>query len=140
MVPELTLLESGDAHATTVRPTPCTLCYPGTMQAFEARPPPLMTTTDGVIRVVGTRVSLETLVGAFDAGATAEEIVHRYPSLDLRAVYSILSYVLDHRESVDEYIANRKESSRTVQAEVEAQFPPDGIRARLLARRRSSDG
>jgi hypothetical protein len=47
------------------------------MQAFEARPPPLTRGPDGVVRVTGTRVPLETLVTAFDAGATAEEIAQQ---------------------------------------------------------------
>ena len=53
------------------------------MQAFEARPPPLHEDGDGVFRVAGTRVSLDSVVIAFDMGATAEEIVHKYPTLDL---------------------------------------------------------
>jgi uncharacterized protein (DUF433 family) len=109
------------------------------MQAFEARPPPLFTTPEGAIRVAGTRVSLETVVGAFDAGATAEEIVHQYPTLDLAAVYSVISYVLDNRARIDEYLSARREASLARQAEVEEQFPPDGIRERLLARRRAQN-
>jgi uncharacterized protein (DUF433 family) len=105
------------------------------MQAFEAKPPPLVSGPDGVIRVAGTRVQLETVVIAFDAGATAEEIVLQYPSLDLRAVYSVISYVLDNRTFVDEYVARRRRSADALRADLEREFPPDGIRARLLARR-----
>jgi hypothetical protein len=47
------------------------------MQAFEARPPPLREDADGILRVDGTRVTLESVVIAFDMGATAEEIVQR---------------------------------------------------------------
>ena len=57
------------------------------MQAFEARPPPLATGTDGVVRVVGTRVPLETIVAAFDAGATEGRVVltHDVSTLIARA-------------------------------------------------------
>jgi uncharacterized protein (DUF433 family) len=55
-------------------------------QAFEAKAPPLVADDDGVIRVAGTRVQLETVVIAFDAGATAEEIAQQYTSLDLADV------------------------------------------------------
>ena len=34
---------------------------------------PIQTDADGVIRVAGTRVTLDTLLAAFDAGATAEK-------------------------------------------------------------------
>jgi hypothetical protein len=33
---------------------------------------PIHTDVDGVVRVAGTRVTLDTMVAAFDAGATAE--------------------------------------------------------------------
>lgn len=38
-------------------------------------PVPLDTDRDGVFRVGGTRVTLDTVVGAFTDGATPEEIV-----------------------------------------------------------------
>jgi hypothetical protein len=37
---------------------------------------------DGVIRVTGTRESLETIVYAFDAGSSAEEILERITGWD----------------------------------------------------------
>src|SRR4051812_40163380 len=63
-------------------------------QAFEAKPPPLVGDDDGVIRIAGTRVQLETVVLAFQAGATAEEIAQQYSSLNLADVYAVISYVL----------------------------------------------
>jgi uncharacterized protein (DUF433 family) len=110
------------------------------MQAFEAKLPPLVTGPDGIVRITGTRVSLETVVAAFDAGATAEEIVQQYPSLELAAVYGVISYVLDHRAEVDAYVAKRRTSVRELQSEVETKSPPRGIRDRLLSRRSSRDG
>jgi uncharacterized protein (DUF433 family) len=108
------------------------------MQAFESRPPPLTTEPDGVVRVTGTRVLLETIVTAFDAGATAEEIAQQYPSVDLANVYAVISYVLDHRGEVDAYVVRRHDAVAEVKDEIEASFPPAGIRARLLSRRSSS--
>ena len=110
------------------------------MQAFEAKPPPLTTGPEGIIRVSGTRVSLETVVYAFDAGSTAEEIVQQYPSLSLGNVYAIISYVLDNRQSVDEYVARRREQTDGLRAEIEARWPPEGLRARLLARGTKAPG
>jgi uncharacterized protein (DUF433 family) len=107
------------------------------MPAFQARPPPLTTGPDGIVRVVGTRVPLETIVTAFDSGATAEEISQQYSSVDLAKIYAVISYVLDHRREVDEYVGRRRDSAAQTKAEIEARFPPDGLRARLLARRSS---
>jgi uncharacterized protein (DUF433 family) len=109
------------------------------MQAFEAKPP-LTTGPEGVIRVSGTRVSLETVVYAFDAGSTAEEIVQQYPSLSLGNVYAIISYVLDNRQGVDEYVARRREQTNALRGEIEARWPPEGLRARLLARGAKAPG
>src|SRR5271166_3628717 len=103
------------------------------MQAFEARPPPLTTGPDGVVRVAGTRVPLETILTAFDAGATAEEIAQQYASVDLASVYAVISYVLDHRREVDEYAMRRRDEAAHVRDEIEAQISPAGLRARLLA-------
>jgi uncharacterized protein (DUF433 family) len=107
------------------------------MQAFESRPPPPSGAAGGVLRVQGTRVSLDSIVFAFDMGATPEEIVHRYPSLDITSVYEVIAYVLRNRRAVDQYLAARHQQAATTQANIEARFPPDGIRARLLARRGS---
>jgi hypothetical protein len=79
------------------------------------------------------RVTLDSVVVAFDLGATAEEILQRYPSLDVASVYEVIAYVLRHRSAVDEYLAGRLRLASGVQAEIEARFPPRGIRARLLA-------
>ena len=58
---------------------------------------PIHTDADGVVRVAGTRVTLDTIVGAFEAGATAEEIAQRYPTVPLVDVYSVITYYLRHK-------------------------------------------
>jgi uncharacterized protein (DUF433 family) len=77
------------------------------VQAFDTVSAPLARDDHGVIRVGGTRVSLESVVTAFDLGASAEEIGESFPSLDLAAIYAALAYVLSHRDSVDAYVAGR---------------------------------
>ena len=47
--------------------------------AITAAPIPLEADLDGVVRISGTRVTLDTVVAAFKDGATAEEIVFQYP-------------------------------------------------------------
>ncbi len=101
--------------------------------AYE--PPPLQTMEDGVVRVGGTRVTLDTVVAAFEQGATAEEIVQQYPSLHLADAYAVIGYYLRHRSELEAYLAARGEDSRRVRRENEARFDPTGVRARLLARR-----
>jgi uncharacterized protein (DUF433 family) len=96
---------------------------------------PIHTDADGVIRVARTRVTLDTLVSAFDAGATAEEIVQQYSSLALADVYFIIAYYSRHRSEVCAYLQQREESAAAVREEVERRFPSAGLRERLLARR-----
>ena len=109
--------------------------YPFTVHAFDLGPAPLVRDDEGVLRVVGTRVTLDSIVAAFDLGATPEEIVQRYPSVDLASAYALIAYALRNRDSVDTYLAERARAGAQTQAEIEVRFPPDGLRARLLARR-----
>lgn len=104
--------------------------------AFEAEPLPLRADVDGVLRVGDTRVPLDTVIAAFEAGATPEEIVLGYDSLRLEDVYLVLGYYLRHRAEVDAYLMERRRRGEERQAEAETRLPWSEVRARLLARRR----
>jgi uncharacterized protein (DUF433 family) len=97
---------------------------------------PIHTDADGVVRVAGTRVTLDTIVAAFDAGATAEEIAQQYSSVPLPDVYSVITYYLRHKAEVAAYLQRRQEEGAAVREDVEQRFPPSGMRERLIARRR----
>ena len=103
--------------------------------SIETEPVPLEMDTDGVIRVGGTRVTLDTVVAAFNEGATAEEIVQQYPSLHLADVYSVISYYLRHSSEVEAYLRQRQQQRETVRKQNEARFDSSGIRERLISRR-----
>jgi uncharacterized protein (DUF433 family) len=96
---------------------------------------PLITDIDGVVRVGGTRVTLDTLIAAFREGATAEAIAEQYPSLQLADVYTAIGYYLRHHAEVDAYLRGRRQLADQVRQENETQFNPTGVRDRLLARR-----
>lgn len=96
---------------------------------------PLAADGNGVMRVGSTRVTLDTVVAAFREGATAEEIVQQYTSLQLADVYWVIGYFLHHQPEIDSYLANRQHRAALLKAQNEAQFDPVGIRDRLLARR-----
>jgi len=96
---------------------------------------PLETDADGIIRVGGTRVTLDTVVAAFREGATAEEIVYQYPSLSLADVYLVIGYYLQRRTDVESYLCWRQRQADEVRRQNEARFDSYGIRDRLLARR-----
>jgi uncharacterized protein (DUF433 family) len=102
---------------------------------LKARPVPLKTTPEGAIWVGGTRVTLDTVVGCYWDGITAEGIVEQYPTLRLADVYAVIGYYLDHTSEVDEYLRAREAHGEQIRRENESRFPPDGARARLLARK-----
>lgn len=100
-----------------------------------AGPTPLVEHDDGVIRVAGTRVTLDTIAAAFNEGATPEEVVQQYPSLALADVYAVVAHYLRHRDAVDEYLAARATKSERVRAAHPLSIDKGALRARLLARR-----
>lgn len=101
----------------------------------QTEPVPLVADSDGVIRVKGTRVTLDTVAQAFDHGATAEEIAQQYPTLPLADVYAVLGYLLRHQAKVAAYLEERATRSTAIREDNERRFDPEGVRARLLARR-----
>lgn len=105
---------------------------------LQIQPVSLPLTSDkyGVVKVGGTRVTLDTIVKAFLRGATAEEIAQQYPSVSLSDVYATISYYLQNQKEVDAYLAKRKKQAQAVKAENEKRFDPHGIRERLLARKK----
>ncbi len=108
------------------------------LDSLTAVPPPLEMDGDGIHRVHGTRVRLETILTAFHQGASPEEIILKFPSVELTDVYAIITYYLWHREQVDEYLNQREAQAETIRSENEVRFPPQGVRQRLLARRGTS--
>jgi uncharacterized protein (DUF433 family) len=101
---------------------------------IETQPLPLMMDDDGVVRVGGTRVTIDTVIYAFLEGATAEEIAQQYPSLSLADIYSVISYYLNQSDQVNLYLQKRESFSLSVKLQNESRYDPNGIRDRLLAR------
>ena len=80
---------------------------------------PLTMTEEGTIRITGSRVSLDYIVYHFQLGASAEQIAHKFPSLKLADIYSIIAYYLNHRISVEEYLRQQEAESDRVQQRIE---------------------
>jgi uncharacterized protein (DUF433 family) len=101
-------------------------------------PLPLRVDDTDTVRVGRTRVTLDLLIGAFQFGKSPEEIAHSFNTLDLADVYTVIGYYLRHRAEVDAYLERREREAAAFQEQMEALFPPDGLRERLLARRAAS--
>jgi uncharacterized protein (DUF433 family) len=59
---------------------------------------------EGVYRVAGSRVSLDSLVYAFWDGKSAETIAQSFPTLTLEQVYGAIAFYLKHRAEIDAYL------------------------------------
>ncbi|MFN0167723.1 MAG: DUF433 domain-containing protein [Bryobacteraceae bacterium] len=94
---------------------------------------PLAKDAHGVYRIGGTRVTLDLVVRAFNRGATAEEIVQDYPSLQLSDVYQVIGYYLKHSAELVDYLEKREREEKAL-LEAHPEWSPKGLRERLLAR------
>jgi uncharacterized protein (DUF433 family) len=106
--------------------------------SIVTKPVPLCADAAGVLRVGNTRVSLDSVLAAFNEGATPEEIVQQYDVLSLADVYAVIGYYLEHQREIDAYLSERRLQREQLRQEIEAQYSPHGIRARLLARRKNT--
>ncbi len=84
------------------------------------------------MRVGKTRVTLDTVIKTFQNGATAEEIVYRYPSLKLADVYTTISFYLNHQQEVETYLQQRQNQAQTIRKMNESRFDPQSLRSRLI--------
>lgn len=106
--------------------------------SLQTKPVPLKTDAHGVMRVGETRVSLDTVIFAFNQGATPEEIASDYSTLDLADVYAVIAYFLQNRAEVEDYLRERAAQRDELRSEMDARFPQAGVRERLLARRQNA--
>ncbi len=104
--------------------------------SVQSDSPPLREEDDGSLRVGGSRVLLELVVGAFRDGATPESIVQKFPALTLADVYAVIAYYLRHRGDVEQYLARRDQQGADVREAIERhQGDLADIRRRLSALR-----
>ena len=103
--------------------------------SVAAEPIPLATDAHGVVRVAGTRVTLDTVVEAFRSGDNAEQIVASYSTLKLADVYAVITYYLRHESEVDAYLRGRQQQMDEVHELIESRSDRGAFRERLRARR-----
>lgn len=102
--------------------------------AIAPEPVPLVEDQAGRLVVPGTRISLAVLVADFKRGKTPEAIHEGYETVSLADVYAILAYYLRHRAEVEAHLAQQERDGGQIQDRIEEMYPPDGLRAKLLAR------
>jgi hypothetical protein len=96
---------------------------------------PLREEPPGVLRVGKSRVLLELVLRAFQAGATPEAIIQSYDTLNLADVYAVVTRYLTAPGPFDEYLRLREAAAAETRRKLEeAQGPQGNLRAILLAR------
>jgi uncharacterized protein (DUF433 family) len=122
----------------------------GTLEVIEAKVPPNSRLIGKKLRAFalpkGSAVLLivskekgpqiptpDTVIAAFSSGATPEEIVQQYPSLNLADVYHVIGYYLRRPSELEAYFQQRKVKTDTVRKVVRALEQLDPERARYVA-------
>lgn len=96
---------------------------------------PLDEDASGVIRVENTRVTLDSVVYAFREGASAEEIVERFPAITLTAAYAAITFYLQNQAEIDAYLVQREAEAEQIRSHFESRPDAKQFRERLLARK-----
>ena len=103
--------------------------------SVAAEPIPLTVDADGVARVGGTRVTLDTVVRAFKRGDSPEQIAESYSTLRLADVYAVITYYLRHEPEVEAYLRQRQQQGDEAHELIESMSDRRAIRERLRTRR-----
>lgn len=101
---------------------------------------PLAADESGTIRVSGTRVTLDTILGYYKQGQSAEEISQGFPTVPLADIHAVIAYYLRHREQVEAYLAEGEREAAELRRRIEARQGPQITRAELEARRARKTG
>lgn len=88
-----------------------------------ADPLPLVHDASGVIRIGGTRVSLESFVAVYEADGSVAQLAEAFPDLTLADIHATLAYLLRHRQEIEEYLTKRRRHARATKERLQQDFP-----------------
>jgi uncharacterized protein (DUF433 family) len=95
---------------------------------------PLTQDTEGTIRLKGSRVTLDTLVAAYERGESVEEIQDGFPSLTISQIGGAIAWYLDNQEEADNYLNKRAAEAEEIRRTVESRFDHAAFRDLVLRR------
>ena len=101
---------------------------------------PLHNHSDGQVRIVGTRISLEIFLSAHERGAkTPEQLARRFDTISTADAKAVLTYYTDNKSEVDEYLRLSEEKAERIRAAITSQ--PEYIeRTKRILRRAQAKG
>lgn len=99
---------------------------------------PLREEPPGVLRVGDSRVLLELVISAYRQRTSPEGIVRMYDSLQLKDVFAVIAWCLEHPSAVDEYLRQCDERAAALKAKIESTQVSSPTKEALLARARAT--
>lgn len=86
--------------------------------------------------IIGTRISLDSVVYAFQKGLLPESIAQSYPLLDLEKVYGAITFYLANRSDIDAYLASEEDAFNAMPQPLQVDAP--SLYQKLIAAKESS--
>ncbi|MFG6101186.1 DUF433 domain-containing protein [Leptothoe sp. EHU-05/26/07-4] len=86
--------------------------------------------------IIGTRISLDSIVYAFRKGMLPESIAQSYPLLDLEKVYGAITFYLANRSDIDAYLISEEEAFDSMPQPLQVDAP--SLHEKLLAAKNSA--
>ena len=100
---------------------------------------PLRIDSHGVIRIGDSRVSLDSIVYAYQNGDTAEQIAEDFPTVALADIHTVIGFYLRHQGEVAGYLKEQEVRADEVRREIDPIVTKGNIRQRLLARQAAKE-
>jgi len=95
---------------------------------------PLVDRDEGTIRtirVIGSRITLDTLVHIFQRGDTVEEIAEGFPTISLEQIKAVIDWYLTNQSEADEYLKEREAGAEKLRQEIESRPGYVSLREKL---------
>lgn len=93
----------------------------------------------GAWRVIGSRVSVDSIVTAYWEGKSPEAIAEEFPSLSAEVVYGAIASYLRNKNDIDEYMKRQSSHWEQLRNESETQHGPLLDRIRSAGRPANGD-
>lgn len=90
------------------------------MEQFNFTNSPLRQDAEGTIRVIGSRITLDTLVNIWKRGDTFEEIQDGFPTLSLDQIEGVIAWYLNNTAAADAYLEEQEAEAEALRKEIES--------------------
>jgi len=91
--------------------------------------------SDGAIRVVGSRVTLDTLATHIKRGRTAAAIHDSFPSVSVEQISGIIAWYKNHKAAAEEYLRTGDVEAARLRREIESDPRYEALREKIRQRK-----